>query len=111
MPAPARTTASSKGWTKVKPRASRTSFNLSKSVARSPCRITSAPYPLTASILERGAFDGMTTAHATPAIRAAHATACAWLPAETVTRPRALSGSESDSTLFRAPRALTEPVF
>src|SRR5450759_4720133 len=105
------TTASSKGCTKVKPRASRTSFNLSKSVARSPCRITSAPYPRTASILERGALEGMTTVHAAPALRAAHATACAWLPADTVTRPRAFSTSESDRTLFKAPRGLKEPVF
>ena len=53
----------------------------------------------------------MTTTAEQPASRAAHATAAAWLPAETVTRPRARSASGSDSTLLSAPRALKEPVF
>ena len=46
-----------------------------------------------------------------PRSRAAHATAAAWLPAETVTSPRARSASDSDRTLLSAPRGLNEPVF
>src|SRR5215471_3070522 len=71
----------------------------------------SAPYPRTASILVFGASVGMTTALETPAIRAAQATAWAWLPAETVTSPRALSSALKERTLLRAPRGLNEPVF
>ena len=45
-----------------------------------------------------------------PASRAAHATACAWLPALTATTPAARSSSESDATQLTAPRILNEPV-
>ena len=80
---------------------------------RSSCRTTSAPYPRTASILERGRVRRHhDDARTRPRCRAAHATACAWLPAETVTRPAAsLRRRESESTLFSAPRGLNEPVF
>ena len=44
-------------------------------------------------------------------MRAAQAAACAWFPADTVTRPRARSSGESNITLFSAPRGLNEPVF
>jgi hypothetical protein len=53
----------------------------------------------------------MTTTAEHPATRAAHATAAAWLPAETVTSPRPRSSPESDRTRFNAPRALNDPVF
>ena len=43
VPAPARTTGSSKGWMKVSPLASRTSASLSNSVARSSWKTISAP--------------------------------------------------------------------
>src|SRR5687767_9609381 len=53
----------------------------------------------------------MTTTAEQFAIRAAHATAAAWFPAETVTRPRDRSASVKERTLLSAPRALKDPVF
>src|SRR5690242_10618594 len=53
----------------------------------------------------------MTTVARTPAERAAHASACAWFPADTVTTPRARAAASKPLTAFRAPRALNEPVF
>jgi hypothetical protein len=53
----------------------------------------------------------MTTVHGTLTTRAAHATACAWFPADTVMSPRARFASGSESTRFNAPRGLNEPVF
>ena len=53
----------------------------------------------------------MTTTQSTPYCAAAHATACAWFPADQVTTPRRRSSSVSAATRFSAPRALNEPVF
>ena len=44
-------------------------------------------------------------------MRAAHASACAWFPADTVTSPRARSSGKRERTLLSAPRGLKEPVF
>src|SRR4030095_16665993 len=65
----------------------------------------------TASSLEAGASVGMTTTALQCATEAAQATAAAWLPAETVTRPRSRSATDSERTLLSAPRALKDPVF
>ena len=46
----------------------------------------------------------------TRASRAAHATACPWLPALAATTPATRSSAESAATLFTAPRTLNEPV-
>ena len=45
-----------------------------------------------------------------PSVAAAHASACAWFPAETLITPASRSAGESARTLFSAPRALNEPV-
>src|SRR5262245_16305767 len=45
-----------------------------------------------------------------PASRAAHATACPWLPALAATTPAARSASPSVEILLNAPRILNEPV-
>src|SRR5207244_663087 len=42
---------------------------------------------------------------------AAHATACAWFPADHVTTPRSRSSGVSAARRLSAPRALNEPVF
>ena len=47
----------------------------------------------------------------TPIVAAAQATAWAWLPAETVATPWALSSGVSCVILWSAPRTLNEPVF
>ena len=52
----------------------------------------------------------MTISASSPASRAAHATACAWLPAEIEITPRARSSSVSSAIRFSAPRTLNEPV-
>src|SRR3954447_19963857 len=46
----------------------------------------------------------------TPAPRAAHATACPWLPALAATTPAARSASSSSASLLTAPRSLNDPV-
>src|SRR5256714_1022345 len=46
----------------------------------------------------------------TPGSAAAGATACAWLPDEKATAPRARSSSESERILFVAPRILNAPA-
>ena len=111
VPAPASTTGSSNGCTNVNPRASRTSASLANSVLRSSWKTISAPYARTASTFDRGASEGITTTHGASTLRAAHATAWAWFPADTVTRPCSRSSWASERTLFRAPRALNDPVF
>ena len=45
-----------------------------------------------------------------PALRAAQATACPWLPALAVTTPAARSVSVSDAIVLTAPRILNDPV-
>ena len=45
-----------------------------------------------------------------PSVAAAHASAWAWLPAETLITPRSRSSGVSDRILLSAPRALNEPV-
>src|SRR5262245_26155322 len=45
-----------------------------------------------------------------PSSRAAHATACPWLPALAATTPAARSSGVSVDSLLTAPRTLTEPV-
>ncbi len=45
-----------------------------------------------------------------PSSRDAHATACAWLPAEIVITPRLFSSSPSADSVLRTPRTLNEPV-
>ena len=62
-------------------------------------------------IFDCGAPVGMTTTHGAPTCAAAHATAPAWLPAETVINPRPRSSPVRVKTLLSAPRALNEPVF
>src|SRR5216683_3086439 len=52
----------------------------------------------------------MTISASTPASRAAHATACAWLPAEIEITPARFSSPVSCESLFSAPRTLNEPV-
>ena len=47
---------------------------------------------------------------AIPASRAAHATACPWLPALAATTPAERSSGESDAIVLYAPRILKEPV-
>src|SRR5215204_6492042 len=47
---------------------------------------------------------------AMPASRAAHATACPWLPALAATAPAARSPAESVAIVLTAPRILNEPV-
>src|SRR6266545_3004864 len=46
----------------------------------------------------------------TPALRAAHATACPWLPALAATTPAARCSVLRVATLLTAPRTLKEPV-
>ena len=70
-----------------------------------------APYCFVAAILAAGAVSGITTVHPTFSWPAANARPCAWLPAETVTRPAALCASDSVSTRLMAPRGLKLPVF
>src|SRR5579864_8268879 len=53
----------------------------------------------------------MTTRQSMPSRAEAHATACAWFPADHVTTPRARSSWVSDASLFSTPRGLNEPVF
>src|SRR5204862_4970140 len=57
-----------------------------------------------------GAGLAMTTSASTPSSAAAHATACAWLPAEMVITPRSRSSDVSALILLSAPRSLNEPV-
>src|SRR5919109_622264 len=52
----------------------------------------------------------MKTVAATPASRAASATACPWFPALAVTTPAARSASERVASLLTAPRILNDPV-
>src|SRR5438128_9759561 len=52
----------------------------------------------------------MNTVAWTPASRAAHATACPWLPALAVTTPAARWSAPSEPTLLTAPRILNDPV-
>src|ERR671932_2915056 len=52
----------------------------------------------------------MNTVARAPASRAAQATAWPWFPALAVTTPAVRSASESEPTLFTAPRILKEPV-
>src|ERR1035437_5922345 len=75
----------------------------------SPTRRTSAPRAVAASNLPIEAACGMNTSQRTPRVRAAYATAWAWLPALPVTTPASQS-SPSAASLASAPRSLNEPV-
>jgi hypothetical protein len=57
-----------------------------------------------------GASEGTKTSHATPRDAAAAASACAWLPADAATTPRAHPSSPSVASLLATPRTLNEPV-
>jgi hypothetical protein len=62
-----------------------------------------------ASSFDRGASAGMTMVAGAPTLAAAMATACAWLPEENATTPRARSASEIEKMKFAAPRILNAP--
>ncbi len=63
-----------------------------------------------ASTFAIGASSGMKIVAAIPASRAAHATACPWLPALAATTPAERSAGESVAIVLYAPRILKEPV-
>ena len=75
-----------------------------------PPRWTIAPSPRAASVLAIGASAGTNTSQRTPIVRAAAATACAWLPAEAATTPPLQPCSPSAASFAAAPRTLNEPV-
>src|SRR5690606_6432222 len=52
----------------------------------------------------------MTTTARMPSSPAAYATACAWFPAETVTRPRCRSSGDRCRSRLSTPRGLNDPV-
>src|SRR6267378_3722466 len=68
-----------------------------------------APWLRVASSLPRGASSGITMVAAAPTCLAAIATACAWLPEENATTPRARSSSGMDRIRLLAPRILNAP--
>ena len=71
---------------------------------------TIAPWPRAASVLAIGASAGTKTSQRTPSVRAAAASACAWLPAEAPTTPAAQPSSPRAVSFAPAPRTLKEPV-
>ena len=75
-----------------------------------PPRWTIAPSPRAASVFAIGASAGTKTSHGTPIVRAAAATACAWLPAEAATTPALQPSAPSAASFAAVPRTLNEPV-
>ena len=71
---------------------------------------TIAPWSRAASVLAIGASAGTKTSQRTPRVRAAAASACAWLPAEAPTTPAAQPSSPRAVSFAPAPRTLKEPV-
>ena len=110
MPWPATTSGSSNGCTKAIPvRAAISRACTTQSSTVAPPTVTVAPSARQPSTLPSGALGGITTSHATPAWRAARASAHAWLPALPATTP-ARASSPSAASLAVAPRTLKEPV-
>ena len=73
----------SNGGTMVRPRsAASASARRRRCTEVVPSKNTSAPYDRVPSTLTAGAVSGITTTAGSPSPRAAHATACAWLPDE-----------------------------
>ena len=87
----------------------RVAASSSASSTEPPPSRTWAPSRSTAATFETAASRGMKTSQPTPLMRAACATARAWLPALAATRPSA-ARSPSAATFASAPRSLKEPV-
>src|ERR671916_625320 len=110
-PWPATTSGSSNGCTKASPPSSARSMAACRQSSTDPPPTwIVAPWPRAASTLAIGASVGTNTSQAAPRIRAAAASACAWLPAEAVTTPLAHPCSPSAASLAATPRTLNEPV-
>src|SRR5690606_14757701 len=76
-----------------------------------PLRSTLAPYPAAASCFPGETQTGMTMVAGIPAIPAATATPCAWLPAEAAITPMGPIESFRDRIRFVAPLTLQDPAF
>ena len=109
---PAITTSSSKGWTSVRPVASRSSRSrsyASGSVAR--LEIHGRPVAARRGDLRAGSRRSpCTTSASIPSTAAPNATAAAAFPAEIVMTPRSRSSGPREEILARIPRGLKEPV-
>jgi hypothetical protein len=111
VPCPAITSGSSNGCTNVAPVSSTYPRAESRhSSSAGPVSSISAPYARVASTFAIGASCGMKMRARAPTSRAAHATACPWLPALAATTPAARSASLSREMRLYAPRTLNEPV-
>jgi hypothetical protein len=73
-------------------------------LGRRPCQLDARAEPLGARALGRRHVVGITATEGTPNIRAAIATACAWLPDDGATTPRRRSSSLSCARKLYAPR-------
>ena len=111
VPWPATTSGSSNGCTNVAPlSATYAAAASSASSSAGPVSSMSAPYVRVASTFAIGASCGMKIRAFAPTSRAAHATACPWLPALAATTPAARSAALSVEMRLYAPRILNEPV-
>src|SRR3954471_15228318 len=110
-PWPATTSGSSNGWMNASPPSrERSRAETRHSSTDPPPRCTIAPSPRAASVFAIGASAGTNTSHGTPIVRAASATAWAWLPAEAATTPALQPCSPSAASFAAVRRALNEPV-
>ena len=110
-PWPATIAGSSNGCTKASPPLSaRSSATITHASTLLPPMWTIAPCSRAASTFAIGASAGTKTSHGMPRAAAAAASACAWLPAEAATTPRAQPSSPSVASLLATPRTLKDPV-
>ncbi len=110
VPLPAMTSASRTGWTKNSPWPSNRPSSSTCHHRSNGTVTTRPPSRWMAASFTRGAWSGATIVAATPASRAAHATACPMLPALGVTTPPASASAGACLMAFNAPRILKAPT-